>query len=250
MKIFILLFIIIYVRRLFNYKIDIDFKPDIIIKPGGRYGYYMCGICHYIKNHFDIRNKKILGFSAGAWSGLLLSIKKENMNLIISDFIQNKSDKINIIMKNTKNTFNRYPLSMYEIENLYIATTNLSKKELSIHHDFLSIEEVTRCCEASSFIPGITYKDMFYFYQNNLSLDGGILFKKFLKQIEKTEKTEKYNPLIISHKMFGRHIHTKIYHNVIKKYDKNHSYYLYIKGYHDAKVNHDYFLQYLKPLNP
>jgi hypothetical protein len=190
MKIFILLFIIIYIRRLFNYKINLDFKPDIIIKPAGRYGYYMAGICHYIKNHFDIRNKKILGFSAGAWSGLILSIKKEHMNMIISDFIQNTtdSDKINIMMKKIKNTFQKYPLSMYEIENLYIATTNLSKRELSVHHDFLSIEEITRCCEASSFIPGITYKDMFYFYQNNLSLDGGVLFKKFFKKIEKLEK--------------------------------------------------------------
>jgi hypothetical protein len=74
-----------------------------------------------------------------------------------------------------------------------------------------------------------------------LSLDGGILFKKFLK-------TQTHNPLIISHKMFGRHGHTKVYHNVIKKFHKNNSYQLYIKGYHDAKVNHAYFLQYLKPL--
>jgi hypothetical protein len=242
MKIFIVLFIIIYIRRLFNYKINIDFKPDIIIKPGGRYGYYMSGICHYIKNHFDIKNKKIVGFSAGAWCGLILSIKKKYMNMIISDFIQNTTtNKIDIMMKNIKKTFQKYPLSMYKIDNLYIGTTNVSKKELSIHHDFLSIEEVTRCCEASSFIPGITYKDMFYFYHNNLSLDGGILFKKFLKQ-------QTHNPLIISHKMFGRHKKSSIRDEIIKKYPTNHPYQLYIKGYHDAKVNHDYFLQFLKPL--
>jgi len=243
MKLLLLICLFIYIRRITTYKIP-DFIPDIIIKPGGRYGFYMSGICHYIKNHFDIKNKKILGVSAGAWSGLLMNIKKEHTNMLIRDILKKQSNKIHIIMNNIKNAFNQYPLTMFEIDNLYIATTNVSKREFSIHHDFLFMNEVTLCCESSSFIPGLTCKNLFNFYKHNLSLDGGFCFKKYLKKLDFLEK----KPLIISHKMFGRHEKTKLYDNVIKKYPKNHSYYLYIKGYHDAKVNHAYFLDYLKEL--
>ena len=99
------------------------------------------------------------------------------------------------------------------------------------------LEELTRCCTSSSFIPILTYKDIFYFYKNRLTFDGGLYYKNFKKTL--SSKT-----LIISFRMFGRYKHVNIFKERLKKC-KPTAYQLYIKGYHDALRNHSYFEQYL-----
>lgn len=212
---------------------------DIVISPGGRYGMYNLGICHYIKNHFNIKNKKIVGFSAGAWNALFMTIKHKNMNEILRKIFKMNKDKLSNMLKKTKNIVDEYSIDDFDIKNLYIGTTtcNIFKNDLVIHNNFLTIEDLTRCCVSSSFIPFLTYNDLFYFYKNKLSFDGGLLYKKYIKTLPPTT-------LIISFKMFGRHTNQKIYKELYKK-NKISVYQLYIKGYHDAKKNHDYFKNFL-----
>jgi len=88
---------------------------------------------------------------------------------------------------------------------------------------------------ASSFIPYLTYNDMFYFYKNKLSFDGGIYCKKYIKTVPSS--------LVITYKMFGRYENMNILKESIKK-EKPSNYNLYIKGYHDARKNHVYFEKY------
>ena len=80
-----------YISKLIPYKVTNHVIPDIVICPSGRYGAYQLGICHYIKNNFNIENKKILGFSAGSLNAVFLSIKKEHNNECLKQLFKIKS---------------------------------------------------------------------------------------------------------------------------------------------------------------
>lgn len=215
------------------YKITNHVNADIVICPSGRYGAYQLGICHYIKNNFDIKHKKILGFSAGSLNAIFLSIQKQHTNDCLKQFFKIKSKKIPILLKKSLNVIESYDINDYDIENIYIgvSTTN----GLVIHNNFITIQDITRCCIASSFVPYLTHNDIFCFYKNNLSLDGGIFHKQYLESMPNKSKC-----LIIKFTMFGRYKNTNIFNEVLKK-NKPSTYDLYLTGYHDAQINHEYF---------
>ena len=213
----------------------IDKNMDIVIGPGGRYGTYTLGVCHYIKNNFDITNKKILGFSSGSWNALFMCMKKEYIINALKQSFNMTKDPIPIMLKKTINIIHQHNISHFDINNLYIATSYLNKT--IIYNKFLTIEELTRCCTSSSFIPFITYKDLFYFYKNRITIDGGLHYKKYIKTL--SDRT-----LIVNFKMFGRYKNINIVKEQFKKY-KPTAYDLYIKGYQDARKNHTYFEKYL-----
>lgn len=223
-------------------KCNSDIIPHIIISPGGRYGMYNLGICHYLKNHFDLTNKKILGFSAGSWNALFMSIKKEYMNDLLKKAFKLNKESVPTMLKKTIKYIEEYKIEDFDVDNLYIATATLNKTV--IYNKFLSIDQVVRCCTSSSFIPFFTYYDIFYFYKHRLTFDGGLHYKKYLKSLNKKISIEPM-PLIITFKMFGSCKHVNIFRERLKKY-KPSAYQLYIKGYHDAKKNHFYFEKYFK----
>ena len=219
-------------------------KPDIIIGPGGQHGYYTMGICHYIRNHFNLKNKKIVGFSSGSWATLILTIKKKYITRLLMDtFSLNTKTNLNMILGNYKlMLLQKYKLSDFNLDNTYIAVTHVLKNKLYVHNQFLSFNEYINCCISSSFIPFVTYTDCLYFYKNNLVVDGGLKYTAYVKEQNK----HKNKPLIVDHKMFGRFSrfpNSSIISQVIKT--KNMNYYnLYINGYHDASVNHKYLETY------
>jgi hypothetical protein len=86
-------------------------------------------------------------------------------------------------------------------------------------------------------VPFITYKDLFYFYKNKLSFDGGLLKRFYLNHID-TEKT-----LIIKYNMFNRFNWYPLKSFFKPKYS---FYELYIVGYNDAIKNHDYLEKYFR----
>ena len=212
--------------------------PDILISPGGRYGSYQLGICHYIKNHFDIKNKKILGFSAGSWNTLFMSIDKKYTTECLKKFFKIKTTHLPSIMKQSKNIIEEYNITDYNIKNIYIASSTLNG--LVIYNNFITTQDLTRCCMASSFIPYLTYNDILFFYKNCLSADGGVYCKNYIKTIPSST-------LIISFKMFGRYKNMNIFKEFLKK-KKPSIYDLYIKGYRDACKNHTYFEKYLNSI--
>ena len=243
---FLILFILLCLIKKFNsnHKIIYDMPEpinepkiefDIVISPGGRYGMYNLGICHYIKNHFDLKNKKIVGFSAGSWNALFMCMKKDYISDAIKKSFSLNKETVPNMLKKTINIIEKYTIHDFDTNNLYIATSGFNKT--IIYNKFILLQELIRCCTSSSFIPILTYKDIFYFYKNRLTYDGGIYYKKFKKTL--SSKT-----LIISFKMFGRYKNINIFKERLKK-SKPTAYQLYIKGYHDAIKNHSYFEQYL-----
>ena len=65
-------------------------KSNIInIYPGGLHGFYMMGICKYIKNHYNLNNCKFYGASAGSWNGLYLTYKDKEKDDLFIENIEN-----------------------------------------------------------------------------------------------------------------------------------------------------------------
>ena len=66
------------------------FKADIVFSPGGYYGMYTLGVCHYIKNNYDIKDKTKLGFSSGSFNALFMSMDKSKDHLFLKKLFEKK----------------------------------------------------------------------------------------------------------------------------------------------------------------
>jgi hypothetical protein len=240
---FLLILVLIYIKTktYFQYKLvyeskEIKLIPDIVISPGGRYGMYALGICHYIKNNFNIKDKKIVGFSSGSWNGLFMCMKKKYINDALRQAFKINNVTVPIMLKKTINIVKKYNINKFNINNLYIGSSHFNKH--IIYNNFLSIDDAVRCCISSSFVPFMTYNDIIYIYKNKLSFDGGFYYNNY-------KKTLPPSTLIISFRMFGRYKSSNMFTEKLKK-NKPSAYQLYIKGYSDAVKNHHYLDSYFK----
>jgi len=235
---FICLMLYIYYRIMI--KINVDFIPDIVISPGGYNGFYQLGLCHYIKNNFDCSNKKILGFSSGSWAGLFMCLDNKHSNECVRNIFK-QIDKCCPLPKMPdifQNAIEKYSYSDFNISNLHIGLTNVHSKNIEIQNQFLTIKDCTDCCIGSSFVPYVTYTDLFYFYNNKCVVDGGFYYKQYIEKID-TSKV-----LIINYKIFRPHFNKQGLHLVNFFKPKRTLYDLYLLGYKNAQLNHDYLKQY------
>ena len=222
-----------------KYKIPVC-DADIIFSPGGIKGPYNFGICHYIKNHFDIKDKKMVGFSSGSIINLFMTMHKEKNNDFLKSLIKNKLN--NDIKGYLKKTISSIQTDFTENDfNLNLVNIGVTHSDgMHIYNKFLNLKDALDCCTSSSFIPFITCKDLLYFYKYKLCLDGGLCYSAY--------KGKKNNVLVISHYMFKRYKKTSV-SNINMVLSKNlNLYQMYLNGYNDARNNHDYFLKYLNPL--
>ena len=236
---FMIILFFIYKLRTITFK-HIDVEPDIIYNTGGYYGFYQLGVCHYIKNTFDYKNKITLGISAGSWINLFMSLDDSKSNHFLNNVFKKipRDCPIYKLPKLFKSIIQEYKFEDFNISKLNIAVTELGNRKMNIYNNFLSLDEIVRCCTASSFVPFITYKDLFYFYKNKLSVDGGLFKRFYLKHIN-PDKT-----LIIKYNMFNRFKWYPLISFIKPKYS---FYELYIIGYNDALKNHSYLEKYFIP---
>ena len=68
-------FRIIFVLSLLSFLFSIDASKIISIKPGSLRGFYMFGICKYIRDNYDMSDITFYGASAGAWNSFYLTKK-------------------------------------------------------------------------------------------------------------------------------------------------------------------------------
>jgi hypothetical protein len=238
-KLLCFILLIVYVYRCIKKNISIDFKPDIILSPGGYNGFYQLGICHYIKNNFDLSNKKILGFSSGSWVSLFMCLDNKHSNECIRNVFKDvgKFTPLPKMPAIFKTAIEQYKYSDFDISNLNIGLTNIHSKNIDIHNEFLTIKECTDCCIGSSFVPYITYKDLFYFYKHKCVVDGGVYYKKYCEQIDAKKV------LVISPKIFRPYFNKNKFFKNFRKPTRT-LYDMYLLGYKNAQLNHDYFKCY------
>jgi hypothetical protein len=243
MKIIVIMIIILFVNKIYRtkkkYKIP-ECDADIIFAPAGIKAPYNFGICHYLKNHFDLTHKKMVGFSSGSLINLLMTMEKEKTSEFLKKLMKIKlNDDIKAYLKKTIHTIQKeFTENDFNLNLLNVGVTH--SDGLYVYNNFSNLKDALECCTSSSFIPFITYKDLLYFYKYKLCLDGGVFYNAY--------KKKKNDVLIINHYMFKRYKKTNV--SNLNMFISKHInvYQMYLNGYNDARNNHDYFLKYLKPL--
>jgi len=238
-SIYIIIIILIYIFYIVKKNIvsKENFDYNIIYNTGGYYGFYQLGVCHYIKNNFKYNDKSTLGISAGSWLSLFMNVDKLHTNKFLLLLFKNLKrntpiHKLPHIFKSAIEPFINY----ISTKNINILVTDVSECKYKIHNKFLSVNDAINCCNASSFVPFVTCKELFYFYNHKLVVDGGLFKKIYMKSID-TDKS-----LIIKYDMFGRFKHFKLFKSFRRP--KYSLYELYLLGYKDASRNHKYLKQY------
>lgn len=162
---------------------------SIIIKPGGVKGYYMLGICKYVRENYDLTEYNYYGSSAGAWNVLYLACKQEKEEL----FIQHAQELGQFSYYNLydlENTMKKRILTYFTIEDFDVSKIHIcvssKRKRLpffkkNIIHEFKDLEDLLECCIASSHLPIITNGNFYYQFRNKKCVDGGI-FKRPYKR--------------------------------------------------------------------
>ena len=219
--------------------------PDIVLGPGGVAGFYSLGISNYIANHFDLQDKRIVGFSAGSFILLFMRIQPEKRNAMLQRIFEcNETNTVPLLKQVMEMIETTTTLNDYDLSGASIAVSH--PQGIALYNTFLSISQVVRCCRSSSFIPFVTYPSGADFYNNTLAMDGFFYYKSFLSQYPE-------RPLVVTPFMFGRYSNS-LYHKLrfifgIHPLKTTSIYQMYLYGYQDAKKNHAYFEKYLKPLS-
>jgi len=210
-------------------------NADIVISPGGYKGVYTLGICHYIKNHFDVSQKKFAGFSSGSFNSLFMTLTPEKSNDMVRLLVTMKVSSIDTLLNQVVNTINtRFCDTDFDLSRVEIGIT--TSKGLQYFNDFLTLEEATYCCRCSSFVPFLTSKNLLLVYKHCLALDGGLCYRR-------VKREKKKETLFIQSSMFGR-FSTKFREGFQKP--KCSYYQLYLNGYHDARKHHDVLAAYFQ----
>uniref|UniRef100_A0A6C0AW33 PNPLA domain-containing protein n=1 Tax=viral metagenome TaxID=1070528 RepID=A0A6C0AW33_9ZZZZ len=220
-------------------EFSIDDKKVIKIAPGGLNGYYMMGICTYIKEHYDLDNYIFSGASAGAWNSLYMCYKGNTTtfyNNILNLNFENVTSILEIqhLLKN--NIMKKFSEEDFDLNRLFIGVTIFDKWgfQNTIFSKFTSLEDAVECCIASSHIPLIT-GGFFNIYKNFYAFDGGFSVNPYIKKNE---------TMFIKYNMWSkkRTCPLDIISYNITEYNFTQS---FINGYNDSKNNKQILDKYL-----
>jgi len=164
-----------------NGNVFLNNKKIISISPGGYKGFYVMGICKYIKETYNLNNYVFSGASAGAWNSLLLCCNKDihDIQNKIMDSTLQKTKSIQELENLIKlKLLTEYTTDDFDLRRLFIGVTTIygCKTNTTIFSGFDSLSDAINCCIASSHIPFIS-GGFSHVYRNVLTFDGG--FSKY-----------------------------------------------------------------------
>ena len=230
---------------LFLAKQNFHNKKIITLSPGGFRGFYVLGICKFIKENYDLSNYVFSGASAGAWNSLYLSYNgycDKFINSIMDIDIKNQKN-LGVIQKNIKETLlELLDEEDFDFSKLYIGTTIIKRFQFRpiIYSEFKDLEDAINCCIASSHIPFIT-GGFRYRYRGLSTYDGGFASFPYLNNeyssIHITPSIWEIEEPIVQ-KVKKRKKKISDYSSLINKngFDIKE---LYLNGYNDVKKNKD-----------
>ena len=209
---------------------------DIFIAPGGYKGIYMLGICHYLKNNFEIEKKTVTGLSCGSLLSLFMVLNPElDGEFIRAIFeIEFKKSLPSLLEDICEKLVTRFKSEDFDFDRVQVGVTTW--RGLELFRKFLTINEAKYGCKASCFVPFITCRDLMMVYHNKLALDGGLFYKR-------AELLKRKETFLINSPMFGRYKEGMI--NGFRK-PKCSYYQMYLYGYSDARKNHALFKSHFK----
>tara|TARA_Y100001970_G_scaffold291713_1_gene429962 strand:- start:2428 stop:3240 length:813 start_codon:yes stop_codon:yes gene_type:complete len=174
-----------------NDNIEYKKKKIIHIGDGGLNGFYILGICAYIKENYKLDDMIYSGVSAGSWNSIIMNYKYDVSDIIFT--LMNDLKKINtqthsiydLQIKLKKLLLNKYSDNDFIMDKSFHAVTCYKYKENSIdtilYGQFLNLEDMIDSAMASSHIPLIT-GGYINNYKNRISFDGGLSYTPYLKK--------------------------------------------------------------------
>jgi hypothetical protein len=156
----------------------------ISISPGGFYGFYMLGICNYIREHYNLSKYIYSGASAGAWNSLLFCYRgniNQLLDTIIDSTLQQSHSIYDLENLAKKRLLDYTKEEEYDLSKLYIGVTTIESyhPKTTIFTGFENLEDAIDGCIASSHIPFIS-GNMTHMYQNKMVFDGGFSQSPYL----------------------------------------------------------------------
>lgn len=235
-------------------KEEFENKKIISISPGGYFGFYIMGVCTYIKENYNLEDYIFTGASAGAWNSLFMTYKG-NAKKISEDFLHidiKNSKNINEVQKRIKQKIlKNYKNEDFDIKKLFTGVTTIKNfnPKVNIYSHFENLEDAINCCIASSHIPIIS-GPIFNTYRNILTFDGGFCEYPYLNtskpvlHITPNIWNTNNNNNFIKENIFLEFLkNTKMFYK--GKMDLQE---LYNKGYEDTKKNKTYLDKILDPI--
>jgi len=152
-------------------------KKLITISPGGYKGFYMLGVCSFIKENYNTGNYIFSGASAGAWNSLFMTLNKDHLECVLKlldEDIRRQNSIKDTEYKIKETLLNSYTSDDFDLKRLFIGVTTISraKPRTNIFSDFDNLEDALNCCIASSHIPFISGA-FTNSYNNQMTFDGG-----------------------------------------------------------------------------
>lgn len=230
---------------LFLLKQNYNDKKIITLSPGGFRGFYVLGLCKYIKENYDLTDYVFSGASAGAWNSLFLSYNGNSdkfVNSVMSVDIKKQSSLYNVQQNMKETLLDFFDETDFDFQKLYIGTTIIKDFRFRpiIYSDFTNLEDAIDSCIASSHIPFIT-GSFRYNYRGINTYDGGFVKFPYLNN--------EYSSIHITPSIWNPEESTL---EKIKRRKKRLSDYstlfnknghnikeLYLTGYNDAEKNKD-----------
>lgn len=214
-------------------------KKIISISPGGFKGFYMLGVCKFIKKNYNLDNFVFTGASAGAWNSLLLCFKRdidEIQEKLTVDSLQNIKNLKDIENQIKANILENYKTEDFDLRRLFIGVTALDnyKSQTVIFTGFENLEDAVNCCIASSHIPFLT-GGFVNKYRNVSTFDGG--FSKF-PYLNTSAHALHITPQLWNKTSYDKKLELSDYTTLFSK-DKFRFHELVDNGYADSLINKD-----------
>ena len=221
---------------------DLESKKLITLSPGGVRGFYMLGVCHFLKENYNITNRDDIifsGASAGAWNSLIMVYNGNTTNFIQGIFnlnFKNASSILDWELIIRDYVINYYTLDDFNFNKMFVSITTISfikdfsifKLNTEIYSDFNSLLDCLDCCITSSHIPFVT-GGLVHFYKKRLGYDGGFIREPYVKNV----------PIILNITPSMWYSENFIFNDMLKINNTNIEQ-LYIDGYKDSLNNKDY----------
>lgn len=185
---------------------SIQDKKLITITPGGLQGFYVLGICTYIKENYDLSNYVFSGASAGSWNSLFLSYKYDTKKIVdaIFDIDYEKAGSIfNVELMIKRKFLSNFCNNDFDLEKVYVGSTIFEnfKFRSKVYNDFESLSDAIDCCMGSSHIPFVC-GSLYFVYRDKITIDGG--FSMYLN--DSPYLPTKIPSLIINPNLFKKNI--------------------------------------------
>ena len=165
-------------------------KRLITVSSGGFLGFYMSGVCKYLKIHYNLDDVVFSGASAGAWISLILTYKGDPDDIykvLLSSNVFGATSISHVEELIKKCLLANYTTDDFDLVRLYIGVTTFQhwSFEKVIYTNFDNLEDAIDCCVASSHIPFLT-GGLTHTYRNVVSFDGGFSHYPYLNSIAPT----------------------------------------------------------------